>query len=400
MVLLNLLVLGAGLAAAHPGHDGTAEMRERAAYMATLEKSDLVHCASKLASRGEMQRTVERRREMLRHLRQKRGLDPDAPHLRPRQVTAGPLAKTHKSDLKIPGLGLSSGFDVDWALLGQNKTTILSPEVTEGPYYIAGEFIRRDIREKEPGVALHLDVQIIDMKSCTPVPGIAVDLWHANSSGVYSGIGGFGNGNAADTSNLQNKALRGIQVSDKQGAVVFQTVMPGHYMGRTNHVHVMTQLNVTINPNNTISGGRVAHVGQLYFDQALLDAVSAIPPYSTNKNQRMLNAQDFLVQQGSAGGSDPVVEYVLLGNTLADGIFAWSNFGIDASANRRVMAAATCGADGCKAAPNPFGALGDALGALFGGFFGKGGPPKGPKGQGGPKGMNPQGMAPPAPPAL
>ena len=40
-----------------------------------------------------------------------------------------------------------------------------------------------------------------------------------------------------DEANQNNKALRGIQISDKDGAVEFETIIPGHYMGRTNHIH-------------------------------------------------------------------------------------------------------------------------------------------------------------------
>ena len=32
---------------------------------------------------------------------------------------------------------------------------VLTPELTEGPYYIAGEKLRRDIREGHPGNAAH-----------------------------------------------------------------------------------------------------------------------------------------------------------------------------------------------------------------------------------------------------
>jgi protocatechuate 3,4-dioxygenase beta subunit len=40
-----------------------------------------------------------------------------------------------------------------------------------------------------------------------------------------------------DKLNLQSKAMRGIQISDKDGAVQFDTIYPGHYPGRTNHIH-------------------------------------------------------------------------------------------------------------------------------------------------------------------
>src|ERR1700761_6666301 len=55
--------------------------------------------------------------------------------------------------------------------------------------------------------------------------------------GVYGGVKSMFNGNYGDDKNLQNRALRGVQLTDKNGAVQFQTVYPGHYMGRTQHIH-------------------------------------------------------------------------------------------------------------------------------------------------------------------
>jgi hypothetical protein len=59
----------------HPGHDPTEEIRERSAYLATLENVDLSNCAPKLHKRGDLDRTVERRQNILRNLRRERGLD-------------------------------------------------------------------------------------------------------------------------------------------------------------------------------------------------------------------------------------------------------------------------------------------------------------------------------------
>jgi len=59
---------------AHPGHDGTAEMKERAAYMTKLRNRDLSHCATAMEESGLTRRIKERREEYIRALRMKRGL--------------------------------------------------------------------------------------------------------------------------------------------------------------------------------------------------------------------------------------------------------------------------------------------------------------------------------------
>ena len=48
---------------------------------------------------------------------------------------------------------------------------MLSPEQTEGPYYIDGEKLRRDITEGRPGVPLLLRLHVVDASTCKPIIG-------------------------------------------------------------------------------------------------------------------------------------------------------------------------------------------------------------------------------------
>ena len=43
---------------------------------------------------------------------------------------------------------------------------VLTPELTEGPYYIAGEKLRRDIREGHPGTVLTLRLTVLSASTC------------------------------------------------------------------------------------------------------------------------------------------------------------------------------------------------------------------------------------------
>jgi protocatechuate 3,4-dioxygenase beta subunit len=139
-----------------------------------------------------------------------------------------------------------------------------------------------------------------------------------------------GNGNSADATNINTTFLRGIQSTDADGVAQFETLVPGHYTSRTNHLHALVHLNATVLPNNTISGGTAAHVGQIFFDQDLITEVEATSPYSTNTQDVTLNSADS-VMTDEAASSDPVVNYSLLGDDITDGIFAWLAFGIDVS---------------------------------------------------------------------
>jgi protocatechuate 3,4-dioxygenase beta subunit len=157
---------------------------------------------------------------------------------------------------------------------------VLTPEQTEGPYYIDGEKVRRDITEGKPGVALRLRTTLVDAATCSVIKGAAVDIWHCDAIGVYSG---FGSGARSRT------FLRGIQRTDAKGVAVFDTLYPGWYEGRTVHIHVKVHI-----------GGTVAHTGQLYFPEAVTDAVYKRVPYRSRPDRSTRNADDPIFRDGGA----------------------------------------------------------------------------------------------------
>jgi protocatechuate 3,4-dioxygenase beta subunit len=155
---------------------------------------------------------------------------------------------------------------------------VLTPELTEGPYYITGEKLRRDITDGRPGTRLQLRLTVIDVSTCKPIKGAAVDIWHADAGGVYSG---FGAGASSGT------FMRGIQKTDAGGVAVFKTVYPGWYTGRAVHIHVKVHV-----------GGRMVHTGQLFFPDATTDKVYAAAPYSSRPNRDVRNANDSIFVNG------------------------------------------------------------------------------------------------------
>jgi protocatechuate 3,4-dioxygenase beta subunit len=58
-----------------------------------------------------------------------------------------------------------------------NSSCVLSPETTEGPYFVSGEYIRTDLRETQAGVDLILDLQVLDITTCDPVENVWIDFW-------------------------------------------------------------------------------------------------------------------------------------------------------------------------------------------------------------------------------
>ena len=211
---------------------------------------------------------------------------------------------------------------------------------------VQGELVRKDITEDQQGVPMTIDIQIVNIETCEPVTDMYVDFWHCNSTGVYSGVNANGNGNSDDTTNVDKTFLRGIQPSDDDGVVVFETLFPGHYEGRATHIHIMGHLGASVAENNTLSDqGSIDHVGQIFFDQDLISQVSTVEPYASNEQGLTLNADDMIASQ-AAEDVDPFATYVLLGSDISDGILSWTTIGVNISAAYSVSAAATIYAEG------------------------------------------------------
>jgi hypothetical protein len=192
---------------------------------------------------------------------------------------------------------------------------------------------------------------MIDINTCEPVPQAYLELWHCNSTGVYSGIVANGNGDSTDATNLDASWLRGVQQSDEEGAVVFQTVFPGHYTGRATHIHVLSHNNATLNANDTLTGGSITHVGQMFFDQELISLVETEEPYASNTQELTVNADDNILTE-EAADVDPFVEYVLLGYDVSEGLFGWLAFGMDSTSAYNVTPAVYWTEDGGVENPN------------------------------------------------
>lgn len=348
--LLTLAALAVSGAVAHPGHNVAEEAAERADFFNYKPRS-VKSCAAELHRRGHAAAALARRSELGKKAQEKRGL------------AGKPLVRRDFSDYDFSHASTDTvSFGDDESLVfSDNSSCILQPEVTQGPYYVDGELIRKNIAEDQGGVPLYLDIQFLDTSTCEPVPAVYVDVWHCNSTGVYSGVSATGNGNSDTvTSNLNATFLRGVQQTDVNGVVQFETVVPGHYTGRATHIHIMSHQmgNTTIRNNGTILGSNgtahASHVGQLFFDQTLISALDAIEPYASNTQEVTLNSDDSILSS-EADSMDPFVEYILIGDTIEDGILGWISIGIDSTADNEINSAATIYEDGGVANENSMG---------------------------------------------
>lgn len=156
---------------------------------------------------------------------------------------------------------------------GRAPDCVLTPELTEGPYYLDLDLVRADIAEERPGRALDLRVTVVDAGSCEPLEGAAVDVWHCDAAGVYSGVAG------AEGETF----CRGVQLTGPDGVATLRTIFPGWYTGRAVHIHLKVAVNETD-----------VHTGQLFFDDATIAAVYAEEPYSARPGPDTPNDADGL----------------------------------------------------------------------------------------------------------
>jgi protocatechuate 3,4-dioxygenase beta subunit len=186
---------------------------------------------------------------------------------------------------------------------------VVSPELTEGPYFVDERLHRSDIRSDpvnnsvKAGVPLRLTLRVSQVYrgGCTALPGAMVDIWHCDALGVYSDVEDPG------FNTKGQKFLRGYQVTDENGIVAFTTIYPGWYQGRTVHIHFKVR-------SGAGSGQHYEFTSQLFFDDALSDQVFAAKPYA-NKGRRTERNEDDLIFRESGGQLTLVVTSIDEGYT-------------------------------------------------------------------------------------
>lgn len=269
--------------------------------------------------------------------------------------------------------GLTEDTDEETLIFSDPTSYRMQSEMTAGPYYFDGELVKSNITGGKEGILLSLDIQFIDINTCQPIEGIYIDIWHCNANGVYSGVRSMDNGDFGDEDNIDTSFLRGIQPTDSNGAVQFSTISPGHYtgvyhhrdggigwvhllncfvsIGRATHVHLLAhhmqstilyEKDTLADSDRSGHGAQASHVGQLFFDASLIQRVESHYPYISNTQARILNKEDAVIlAEAEAETSDAIVQYMLMGEKLEDGIFAWITISIDPEVDHYVQSAAT-----------------------------------------------------------
>jgi protocatechuate 3,4-dioxygenase beta subunit len=165
---------------------------------------------------------------------------------------------------------------------------IVTPELTEGPYFVDDMLDRSDIRSDpsdgsvREGAEFQLTVNVYTVGgdgSCEPLADAMVDVWHCDALGVYSGV----SDPSFDTSG--QTWLRGFQRTDASGQAQFTTIYPGWYQGRAVHIHFK------------IRADDSEFTSQWFFDDDFSTQVYAQEPYAEKGTQTTLNEADGIYGQ-------------------------------------------------------------------------------------------------------
>jgi len=149
-----------------------------------------------------------------------------------------------------------------------------TPAETEGPYFKAGSPERTSLVDPGmPGTRVVVSGRVLTL-DCRSVAGVILDFWQADASGAYDNAG---------------YRLRGHLTTDGDGRYWLQTIVPGDYPGRTQHIHVKVE-----------APGRPVLTTQLYF------------PGSARNQQDPLFHPELLMEVVDAGdGKAAIFDFVL-----------------------------------------------------------------------------------------
>ncbi len=147
----------------------------------------------------------------------------------------------------------------------------------------------------QEGIPLHLVFYVYNVtdnntngeNTCMSLSGAKIDLWHANSQGMYSGVEQAGTGGLV--------YLRGYQITDGNGTARFYTIYSGWYVDRAIHIHVKVR-------DSEVPEKAMEWTSQLYLNNSINEKAHSQSPYSTHGPVPITNEEDFIYKGPSTDG--------------------------------------------------------------------------------------------------
>ena len=181
-------------------------------------------------------------------------------------VTSAPLATAQPTPTALPPTSLPATAVPTEALPSPTISVValpsctspaaLTPAQTEGPYYKPNSPERASMIEPGMSGTRLIVAGYVLTKDCQPLAKAMLDFWQADDKGAYDNAG---------------YRLRGHLFTDETGRYTLETILPGEYPGRTEHIHVKVQApNGPILTTQLYFPGVAANDRDSIFDPALL----------------------------------------------------------------------------------------------------------------------------------
>ena len=177
------------------------------------------------------------------------GPTPDSPALGP-WATGGTAAMTDKATYPDPFVTAAA-------------SCMIVGGTTDGPCTTATDLARVDVSEGWTGLPVRLAMRFVT-SACAPIAGAVVKIWHTNIAGSYSGVTPNPGMCLKQPSYSTADFFRGVQTTDANGVVYFDTCFPGWYPGRAIHIHFQVT-----------SGATTYKISQLFFPENLTQDIFA-----------------------------------------------------------------------------------------------------------------------------
>jgi protocatechuate 3,4-dioxygenase beta subunit len=143
-----------------------------------------------------------------------------------------------------------------------------------------------------------------------------------------------------------------VQFTNKHGLVTFKTIFPGHYSGRTTHIHARIHIG-SVGRRGKLTGGHVAHTGQMFPPDAVSEEVYKRSPYNTETATIVTHAEDRIWTEQH--GSEALLKIKKIGNRLTKGLTASVTFAVNPSATPALIGATSGGTGGSPTGAPPSG---------------------------------------------
>ncbi|KAF9029792.1 hypothetical protein BDZ89DRAFT_1065081 [Hymenopellis radicata] len=239
----------------------------------------------------------------------------------PHKETTVPEAQLHKRAHALSrGLDHCAGSIAKRAdALAAERRRSLQSRMIDDTKLAARNWNSRGLEER----AKYAEIQNTTCVLAPDTISVLTSSMHCNATGAYSGYTGIN----PDTV----EAYEGVTIRE-DGTTDDETFLRGFTKTDENGI---ADVNGTVSEDgtNTLTASSIQHVGQIFYEESLINQVYEMEPYSAHLDTltRVTNDEDKLYPSANSAGYSAVISTQLLGSTLADGLVGYITVGVNVS---------------------------------------------------------------------